>query len=57
MSYLRDFRHVIDREKAAVGCFMTLDPAPAHHRADAKTAGVVHVRRATVRPTSSVVDC
>ena len=43
VSYLRDFRHVIDREKAAVGCFMTLDPAPARHRADAKTAGVVHV--------------
>ena len=43
VSYLRDFRHVIDREKAAVGCFMTLDPAPSRHRADAKTAGVVHV--------------
>ena len=43
VTYLRDFRHVIDREKAAVGCFMTLDPAPARHRGDAKTAGVVHV--------------
>ena len=42
-SYLRDFRHVIDREKAAVGCFTTLDPAPPHHRGDAKNAGVVHV--------------
>ena len=42
-SYLRDFRHVIDREKAAVGCFTTLDPAPPRHRADAKTAGIVHV--------------
>ena len=42
-SYLRDFRHVIDREKAAVGCFTTLDPAPARWRADAKAEGVVHV--------------
>ena len=25
-TYLRDFQHVIDREKAAVGCFVTLDP-------------------------------
>ena len=41
VSYLRDFRHVIDGEKAAVGCFVTLDPAPARHRADAKTASVV----------------
>ena len=43
VSYLRDFRHVIDREKAAVGCFTTLDPAPARWRADAKAEGVVHV--------------
>ena len=42
-TYLRDFRYVINREKAAVGCFTTLEPAPAKHRADAKTAGVVHV--------------
>ena len=42
-TYLRDFRHVIDREKAAISYFMTLDPAPARHRADAKTAGLVHV--------------
>ena len=43
VSYLRDFRHVIDRERAALGCFVTLDPGPARHRADAKTAGRVHV--------------
>ena len=42
-TFLRDFRHVVDREKAAVGCFVTLDPAPPRHRADAKSAGVVHV--------------
>ena len=42
-TYLRDFRYVINRERAAVGCFTTLEPAPAKHRADAKTAGVVHV--------------
>ena len=42
-TYLRDFRHVVDREKAAVGCFTTLDPAPARWRADAKTDGVVYV--------------
>ena len=41
--YLRDFRYVVDREKAAVGCFVTHDPAPPRHRADAKSAGVVHV--------------
>ena len=43
VSYLRDFRHVIEREGAAVGLFITLDPAPAKHRGDAKSAGRVHV--------------
>ena len=43
VSYLRDFRHVIEREQAAVGCFVTLDLAPPRHRADAKTAGQLHV--------------
>ena len=33
----------MEREAAAVGCFITLDPAPAKHRADAKSAGRVHV--------------
>ncbi len=42
-SYLRDFRHVIERENAPIGCFLTPDPVPAKHRADAKTAGQVHV--------------
>ena len=43
VSYLRDFRYVMEREAAAVGCFITLDPAPAKHRGDAKNAGRVHV--------------
>ena len=42
-SYLRDFRHVIERDGAALGCFITLDPVPAKHRAGAKTAGELHV--------------
>ena len=43
VSHLRDFRHVMERERAALGCFMTLDPPPPRPRADAKTAGRVHV--------------
>ena len=43
VSYLRDFRYVIDHEKAALGCFLTLEPPPARQRGDAKTAGQVHV--------------
>ena len=43
VSYLRDFRHVIDREQAALGCFVTLDPPPPKHRGDVKTAGQVHI--------------
>ena len=43
VSYLRDFRHVMTREHAAVGCFTTLEPLPPKHRADVKMDGVVHV--------------
>ena len=43
VSHYRDFRHVMERERAALGCFVTLEPAPARPRADAKTAGRVHV--------------
>ena len=43
VSHFRDFRHVMERERAALGCFVTLAPAPARSRADAKTAGRVHV--------------
>ena len=43
VSHFRDFRHVMERERAALGCFVTLGPAPARPRADAKTAGRVHV--------------
>ena len=32
-----------ERERAAVGCFVTLDPAPPRPRAAAKTAGQLHV--------------
>ena len=42
-SHFRDFRHVLDRESAAIGCYVTLDPSPAKTRADAKAAGRVHV--------------
>ena len=43
LSQFRDFRHVLDREDAALGCYVTVDPSPAKSRADAKTAGRVHV--------------
>ena len=43
VSHFRDFRHVLEREKAALGCFVTLEPSPARHRADAKGAGNIHV--------------
>ena len=42
-SYFRDFRHVIDRDRAALGCFITLVPPPSKSRADAKLEGRVHV--------------
>ena len=42
-SHFRDFRHVLDRESAALGCFVTVDPPPPKPRADAKAAGRVHV--------------
>ena len=43
VSHFRDFHHVLDRERAALGCFVTLDPPPARRRADAKAAGRVHI--------------
>ena len=43
LTHYRDFRHVLDREAAALGCFLTLDPAPPAPRAEAKTAGRLHV--------------
>lgn len=43
LSHFRDFRHVIEREEAAVGCFVTLDPVSRSARADAKAAGQIHV--------------
>ncbi len=44
MSALRDFLHVIDRDSAAVGCYITLDPVetPAA-RSEAARAGKVKV--------------
>lgn len=42
-SHFRDFQHVLDREAAALGCFLTLDPSPPQPRAAAKAAGRVHV--------------
>ena len=43
VSALRDFQHVIEREGAALGCYLTLNPAPPRRRADAKAAGRIHV--------------
>ena len=43
LSQFRDFRHVMDRERAVIGCFVTVDAPPRRWRADAKTAGRVHV--------------
>ena len=54
-SHLRDFLHVIERDNAAVGCFVTLDPAPARRRADAKLAGSNTRSGATVRSAPPVV--
>ena len=39
----RDFRHVLERENAAVGVFVTVDPVPAAVRADAAGAGKLTV--------------
>ena len=55
VSYLRDFRYVMEREAVAVGCFITLDPAPAKHRGDAK-CGAGARGGPSVRPTPTVVD-
>ena len=42
-SGFRDFKHVLERDKAAVGCYLTLDPIPASARADAKQYGFLTV--------------
>ena len=42
-SGFRDFLHVLNRDKAAVGCFLTLDPAPPSARAEAKRFGTLTV--------------
>ena len=42
-SHFRDFRYVLERESAALGCFVTVDPTSPSSRADAKAAGRVHV--------------
>ena len=42
-SSFRDFQHVLHRDKAAIGCFLTLEPAPASARADAKRFGTLTV--------------
>ena len=39
----RDFNHVIDRDHAAVGCYLTLDPVTGNARANAKRAGNIHI--------------
>ena len=42
-SQFRDFKHVLERDKAAVGCYLTLDPIPQAARADAKQYGSLKV--------------
>ena len=42
-SALRDFQHVLHRDRAALGCFLTLEPAPRRARADAKRFGTLTV--------------
>ena len=42
-SHFRDFMHVLNRDKAAVGCFLTLNPAPGSARAEAKRFGTLTV--------------
>lgn len=44
-TYLRDFLHVTDRDNAALGCFVTLDPVQSSDaRAAAANAGTVSVQ-------------
>ncbi len=43
-SYLRDFCYVIERENAAVGCFITLELAPRGQRAGANKLGTISVQ-------------
>ena len=43
LSQYRDFYRVIDREKAVIGCYLTLEPVTSSARAEAKSAGKIHV--------------
>ncbi len=41
LGQLRDFQHVVDRDRAAVGIFITLQEVPVSWRAEAREAGTV----------------
>ena len=43
VSHFRDFRHGMERERTALGYFVTLEPTTAHPRADLKSADLAHV--------------
>ena len=43
LSHFRDFNHVVDRDKAAWGCFVTLNPSLKTARAEAKGAGMIQI--------------
>ncbi len=59
---LRDFRHVTDRDEAALGCFVTLEPVGSRAaRAEAAEAGTISVsgqpyRRMQLWPISEYFD-
>ena len=59
---LRDFRHVTDRDQAALGCFVTLEPVGSRAaRAEAADAGTITVsgqryRRMQLWPISDYFD-
>ena len=59
---LRDFRHVADRDRAALGCFVTLEPVGSSAaRAEAAEAGTISVsglpyRRMQLWPISDFFD-
>lgn len=59
---LRDFRHVTDRDQAALGCFVTLEPVGSRAaRAEAAEAGTITVsgqpyRRMQLWPISEYFD-
>ena len=42
LSHLRDFNHVIDRDRAALGCYLTVDRVDTH-AARAETAGMGNI--------------